>query len=134
MHPSHIWRQSSSGDSFSSRYWHNQPGRNKVVRRFGHEFHGVDMNDGFLLQIMATTALVAATTLAYYWGYQDVDKRNIERERKCPISALPWTCGEHLNVTALRGSCQQRKHSGEAALKGKGESFAAETLSRHRAI
>ena len=30
---------------------------------------------------MATTAIVAATTLAYYWGYQDVEKRHIERER-----------------------------------------------------
>ncbi|KAF8137263.1 hypothetical protein EV363DRAFT_1428178 [Boletus edulis] len=66
MHPSHILRQSSSGDSFSSRYWHNQPGRTKVV--------------------IATTALIAATTLAYYWGYQDVDKRQIERERVAALA------------------------------------------------
>ena len=35
-----------------------------------------------LQQIIATTAIVAATTLAYYWGYQDVEKRHSpERER-----------------------------------------------------
>ena len=42
-----------------------------------------DVYDGFLQQIIATTAIVAATTLAYYWGYQDVDKRHSpERERE----------------------------------------------------
>ncbi|KIJ61863.1 hypothetical protein HYDPIDRAFT_115341 [Hydnomerulius pinastri MD-312] len=57
MHPSRISRQQLPPDnSISSRYWHNQSGRNKFM--------------------IASTAVVAATTLAYYWGYRDVDKRH----------------------------------------------------------
>ncbi|KAF8842425.1 hypothetical protein BDN67DRAFT_965753 [Paxillus ammoniavirescens] len=56
MHPSYISRQSQPEKSFTHRYWHSQTGRTKFV--------------------IASSALIAATTLAYYWGYQDVDKRH----------------------------------------------------------
>ncbi|KIM70600.1 hypothetical protein SCLCIDRAFT_1206732 [Scleroderma citrinum Foug A] len=57
MHPSQFRRQQrQNGDTFTTRYWTNQPTRNKFL--------------------IAATGCIIVSTGAYYWAYRDVDRRH----------------------------------------------------------